>query len=284
MRLFTQLVAVGAVAFLGSLAVAAVKSNASLVLVVGPVAAVAMIATYAWVVRRTEGRAAVELALVGAVAPIARGLLMGTTMFAAAILAIALHGGYQVHGIGSVSGAVGILGFMTAVAVAEELVFRGVLFRILEERAGTWIAMLATGALFGVMHLLNPDATLWGAAAISIEAGFMLAACYAATRTLWVPIGLHLGWNVAAGGIFSVVVSGNGESTGLLDATTSGPALVSGGAFGPEGSIYAVAAGVAVTVVFLWIAHRRGTLVPRRDRAVGNARSTRTGLPVTVAR
>ncbi|GAA4604586.1 hypothetical protein BJY16_005061 [Actinoplanes octamycinicus] len=63
----------------------------------------------------------------------------------------------------------------------------------------------------------------WGATAIAIEAGFMLAACYAATRNLWVPIGPHFGWNFAAGGVFGVVVSGNGESKGLLEASTSGP-------------------------------------------------------------
>ena len=94
------------------------------------------------------------------------------------------------------------------------------------------------------MHLVNPDATLWGAIAIAIEAGCMLAACYAATRNLWVPIGLHFGWNFAAGGIFSTVVSGNGASQGLLDATTSGPALLTGGDFGPEASLYTVVAGV----------------------------------------
>ena len=170
------------------------------------------------------------------------------------------------HGLGSVTGAIGLLGFMAAAATTEELLFRGVLFRVVEERAGTWISLLGTGLVFGLMHLANPDASLWGAIAIAIEAGFMLAACYAATRNLWVPIGLHFGWNFAAGGISGVVVSGNGESDGLLDASTSGPDLLSGGDFGPEGSLYTVGAGLLLTVVFLWIAHRRGNLVPRRRK------------------
>ena len=102
------------------------------------------------------------------------------------------------------------------------------LFRIIEERTGTWIALALTGVVFGAIHLANPDATLWGTTAIAIEAGFMLAACYAATRNLWVPIGLHFGWNFAAGGIFSVVVSGNGEPKGLLGGqdTTGSPLKV----------------------------------------------------------
>lgn len=203
-------------------------------------------------------------------------MLIGVGMFAAVIVNIAFVGGYHVHGLGSVSGAVALFGFMAAAATTEELLFRGVLFRLVEERTGTWIALLLTGVVFGLMHLLNPDASLWGAVAIAIEAGFMLAACYAATRNLWVPIGLHFGWNFAAGGIFSVVVSGNGESKGLLDATMSGPALLTGGDFGPEGSLYTVAAGVALTLVFMWLAHRRGNLVPRRRRAVGVEPATAT--------
>ena len=91
----------------------------------------------------------------------------------------------------------------------------------------------------------------------------MLAACYAATRNLWVPIGLHFGWNFAAGGIFGAVVSGNGEPKGLLDGVDVGPGRCSAAAtFGPEGSLYAVLAGVVLTVVFLWLAHRRGHIVP----------------------
>jgi membrane protease YdiL (CAAX protease family) len=222
-------------------------------------------------VQRTEHRAPTEVARTGAAARIARGLLIGAGMVAAVIVTIAFLGGYHVHGLGSVTGAVALLGFMAAAAVTEELLFRGVLFRVIEERTGTWIALLLTGVVFGLMHLVNPDASLWGAIAIAIEAGFMLAACYAATRSLWVPIGLHFGWNFALGGIFSAVVSGNGESEGLLDATTSGPALITGGDFGPEASLYTVAAGAILTAVFLWLAHRRGHLVPRRRRAAGAA-------------
>ena len=278
MRLLKQFLAVAAVTFAGGQAVAAVRGNAWLTLVLGVVTAVLAIYVYTWVVRRTERREPTEIAPAGAGVRTARGVLIGVAMFVAVIANIAFLGGYHVNGLGSVTGAVGLLGVMAAAAVTEELLFRGVLFRVVEERLGTWIALVLTGVVFGLMHLVNPDASLWGATAIAVEAGFMLAACYAATRNLWVPIGLHFGWNFAAGGIFSAVVSGNGESEGLLDATTSGPVLVTGGDFGPEGSLYTVGAGVALTVVFLWLAHRRGHIVPRRRRAAG------AETPATVSR
>lgn len=266
MRFVKQLFTVAAVALVGWQSVAAVEGNFFLTLVIGAVTAVLGVVVYRWVVQRTERREPAELGLDGWGGKVGRGTLIGFAMFAVVIANIALLGGYHVEGSGSPTGAMGVLGLMVAAAVTEELLFRGVLFRIIEERAGTWIALALTGVVFGAMHLANPDASLWGATAIAIEAGFMLAACYAATRNLWVPIGLHFGWNFAAGGIFSVVVSGNGESKGLLEASTSGPVALSGGVFGPEGSLYAVLAGVVLTLVFLWLAKRRGRIVPRRRR------------------
>jgi len=188
-------------------------------------------------------------------------------MFAAVIGNIALLGDYHVAGWGSVSGALALFGFTAAAAVTEELMYRGVLFRIIEGRLGTWAALGLTALLFGLSHLLNPNATLWGALAIAVEAGGMLGAAYVATRTLWLPIGIHFAWNFAEGGIFGTDVSGTNTPQGLLDGVLSGPSMVTGGAFGPEGSVYSVAAGLIATIAFLWLARRRGTIVaPRRRR------------------
>ncbi|SEQ89452.1 hypothetical protein SAMN05216188_106117 [Lentzea xinjiangensis] len=266
MRLVKQLVVVAVVALAGSAGVQAVGWNVPLTLVLGLATAVLSLVAYAWVVRRTERRDPVEVARAGAPAALGRGVLIGLAMFGAVIANIAFLGGYEVRGWGSVAGAVAIFGFMAAAAVTEEVMFRGILFRIAEERLGTWISLVLTGLLFGFVHILNPAATLWSSLAIAVEAGFMLAAAFVATRNLWVPIGVHFAWNFAQGGIFSTSVSGTDAPQGLLDAVTSGPALVSGGEFGPEASAYSVLAGVVVTAAFLWLAKRRGTLVPRGGR------------------
>jgi membrane protease YdiL (CAAX protease family) len=274
MRLLKQLVAVAAVAFVGGMGVGAAEGNALLTLVLGVATAVLAVFVYARVVRWSERRAPVEVAAKGAAAAVGRGVLIGVGMFAAVIVNIAFMGGYRVDGRGSVAGAVALFGFMAAAAVTEELIFRGVLFRIVEERTGTWMALALTGVLFGLSHLFNPHASLWGAIAIAIEAGGMLAAAYAATRTLWVPIGLHFGWNFAAAGIFGATVSGKSESEGLLNGVTSGPALLTGGEFGPEASPYAVLFGVLLTIAFMWLARRRGNLVPRRRGVRAEATAT----------
>lgn len=271
MRLLKQLVAVAAVAFVGSQAVAAVHGNAFLTLILGTATAVIAVLVYARVVRWSERRAPVEVAAEGAGAAVAWGLLIGVALFAAVIVNIAFLGDYRVTGWGSVAGAIGLLGFTAAAAVTEELLFRGVLFRIVEERTGTWVALTLTGLLFGLSHLFNPHATLWGAIAIAVEAGGMLGAAYIATRSLWVPIGLHFGWNFAEGGIFGTSVSGKNVTQGLLDGVTSGPSLITGGEFGPEASVYALLFCTGATIVFMWLARRRGNLIALRPSARAGA-------------
>ncbi|TDQ45485.1 CPBP family intramembrane glutamic endopeptidase [Actinorugispora endophytica] len=267
MRFVWQFAAVAAVALIGSQASYALQENPWFTLVLGLLTAVLTLLVYRWVVRRTERRPVTEVAREGAGAAIGRGTLIGVALFVAVIVSIAFLGGYEISGLGSVTGALGLFGFMAAAAVTEEVIFRGVLFRIIEERTGTWIALVLTSVPFGLLHLVNPHANLWGAIVVGIEGGAMLTAAYIATRNLWVPIGLHFGWNFAAGGIFSTEVSGNDTQQGLLDAATSGPMLITGGDFGPEGSLFAVLFCVLVMIAFVWLAHRRGHLVPRRRRA-----------------
>lgn len=267
MRLLKQLGTVAAVSFAGNLAIRAAGGGWAATLVGGLATAVLALVAYRWVVRRTERRPVAELAPEGARSALGAGLVLGTGMFVAVIASIAAFGGYHVDGWGSATGALGMLGLAVAAGVTEELMFRGVLFRIIEERAGTWLALALSAALFGALHLVNPHATLWGALAIAIEAGVMLGAAYVATRRLWLPIGLHIGWNFAAGGIFGADVSGADASSGLLHGVTSGPVALAGGVFGPEASVSAILAGAAMATVFLVLAHRRGRIVPRRTRA-----------------
>jgi membrane protease YdiL (CAAX protease family) len=276
-RFVKQFLAVFVVmAVCGQTTLAVQKDHPWLTLAAGLVSAVLTILTYRWVVRRTERREVTELA--GGGSRFVAGTLIGAAMFAAVAVNLAFNGGFHINGIGTVPNTFGILGFMAAAAVTEELLFRGVLFRIIEEKIGTYLSMLLTGAAFGAIHLVNEDATLWGALAIAVEAGFMLAACFAATRNLWVPIGLHFAWNFLLAGVFSLTSSGNGLGQGLLDVTISGPEIFTGGKFGPEGGVAAVGAGVLLTVIFLVVAHRRGHII-RPGGRVAHAAAGETAAP-----
>ena len=97
------------------------------------------------------------------------------------------------------------------------------------------------------------------------------------TRFAWAKLGL-LAVLLAACGGSTTEVSGNGTPQGLLNGVTSGPTLLSGGEFGPEASLYTVVTGLVLTAVFMWLARRRGHVVPPRRRA------GRTGAIATLPR
>jgi uncharacterized protein len=142
----------------------------------------------------------------------------------------------------------------------EEVLFRGILFRWLEEFAGSWAALAVTSALFGLAHIMNPNATWFSSFTIAVEAGVLLGGAYMLTRSLWMPIGLHAAWNFTQGFIFDVPVSGL-DQEGLVTARLSGPEILSGGAFGLEASVIALIIATAAGVWLVVLSVRRGELV-----------------------
>ncbi|MBM2615572.1 CPBP family intramembrane metalloprotease [Actinoplanes sp. LDG1-06] len=214
---------------------------------------------YSRLVGWVEQRPTTEIARASLRQGVLRGLWTGVALFFALMLLITVSNGWRFPGYGSAGDMIATFGLMAAIATLEELLFRGVLFRVVEEWAGTVVALIVSGLLFGGLHLLNPGGTVWGAAAIAVEAGLLLGASYVLFRNLWVPIGLHWGWNFAESGIFGATTSGSdGTVGGLLLGQPHGPAIVSGGGFGPEASIYAVLIGVVASYFLLRTARRRG--------------------------
>jgi membrane protease YdiL (CAAX protease family) len=145
--------------------------------------------------------------------------------------------------------------------IAEEILMRGVLFRLVEEGLGTWGAVAVSALIFGGLHLSNPDATVWGALAIAIEAGILFAAVYVITRSLWWCIGLHAAWNLVQGPVFGSIVSGTGARDSWLQAQWSGPDILTGGQFGLEGSIVPVILLGGLGLLLLIYAQRRHIMV-----------------------
>src|SRR5438445_2864988 len=117
-------------------------------------------------------------------------------------------------------------GALAALGAAEGVIFRAYFFRLLSMATGTWIAVL-----------VSPGANLFSSLAIALEAGVILAGAYAVTGRLWVPIGLHAGWNFAEGALFGMSVSGGPASAALSHGTLRGPTILTGRACGRGASI-----------------------------------------------
>jgi hypothetical protein len=151
---------------------------------------------------------------------------------------------------------VGMVLVFTGVGWGEELLYRGYQLQNLEEGANLTWGVLLSSIFFALGHLANPNVSL--AAVLGLVAsGIFLAYGYTSTRQLWLPMGLHIGWNFFEGTVFGFPVSGIGDFPRLLQPAISGPALVTGGAFGPEaGLVLLPALGLGAALVYLYTRRR----------------------------
>lgn len=223
--------------------------------------AAAAVAVYWAVMRFVAGRPAPELAWHGREA--LRGAGLGAGFVIASVLVIAGFGGYSVHwaddaGLGVLLSVVCV---SIGAAVTEELLFRGLALQAIELLAGSRVALAVTAALFGLIHLANPDATLWSSVAVAIEAGVLLGAAFLWRRDIWFVAGLHCAWN-ATEGLLGIPVSGH-AADGLFATEMSGPAILTGGGFGLEASLVPVLISLALAVPMLVLAKRHGVAAHR---------------------
>ena len=236
------------------------KSGVSAVVFACGVAAI-FVAIYVGFCRFIEGRPASEFSLAAVGIELPAGIVTGLVIFSLIVGVIAAFGGYRVIGYRDASVLVPALAVAILSGFTEEIFFRGFFFRLTEKWLGTWVALGLSAALFGALHLGNPNATLLAAVAIMLEAGIMLAAIYMITRRLWAAIGLHAAWNFTQGGIYGIPVSG-GEMDGVLRPDIRGSDLLTGGAFGAEASLPAIVVATAFGLLLLYVAWRRGQFMP----------------------
>ncbi len=229
-----------------------------------PVAAVGVAIAYWLVGRLVEQRHPIfELAGSRAVRGLGTGLGLGVTLMATCACLLAMLGVFRIEGFNpGYSPWMAVLGVGFSAAVTEEILFRGILFRLVEAGLGSWVAIAVSAVVFGASHLGNPEATVLGAVGIALEAGVLFAALYAFTRSLWVVIGLHFAWNVVQGPVLGIVVSGSSTTgAGFVRSSLVGPGWLSGGQFGIEASAITI---VVLTALGVWVLSelvRRGLIV-----------------------
>lgn len=189
------------------------------------------------------------------------GLLAALLLFALVTAELWAANAYSISGYGDAP--LWTLFLLTAVVpgIAEEIVSRGILFRLAEEGLGTWIALLVSALFFGLGHLGNPGATVWSSLAIAIEAGLLFGLLFHVTRSLWWCIGLHAGWNFVQGAVFGIPVSGI-QVDGLLDSQLQGPDWLDGGGFGAEASVLTVLTCSVISLLLVRRMLRARSVVP----------------------
>ena len=180
------------------------------------------------------------------------GWAVSAVNFLAIIVCLFLCGYYRIVTVEfDVASQLSWLSLFLLVGVVEEVIFRGILFRLITDKWNIAVGLTTSSLLFGLAHLGNPGATLWAALAIALASGWLFGMAYAYHQTIWVPIGMHWAWNYLEGGVFGCAVSGTPlDYRSLITPKISGTDLLSGGAFGPEASIICVAIGIGISIVY----------------------------------
>ena len=209
---------------------------------------------YRFYVRHIEKRQPVELAMPGMARELGRGLLLGAGLVVLTFVVLAALGVYQLSGVNSLSVLLLLpLAELVLVGMAEEMMFRGILFGVTARALGSKAAIVISSLLFALAHLPNAGFSLLAILAIT-SYGVLQAALYMQTRRLWVCIGTHVGWNYCVSQVFSSTVSGHAATDGLLRGELLGNAMLTGGAFGVEASLVTVLLISAVAAYVLRLA------------------------------
>jgi membrane protease YdiL (CAAX protease family) len=205
------------------------------------------------------------------------GSLGGIAIMAVTALAIFLAGGFHwtMDPNGTLLKIFTGIPFFLLVAVHEEVLFRGYPFQRLMADLGPWPAQILIAVLFALSHRANPGMTgpirLWAFLNIGL-AGVLLGVCYVKTRSLALPIGLHLGWNWAQGCLLGFNVSGTSVTHGpWMPVFSNKPQWLMGGPFGLEASLpCAIACSAAILLLLLWKPHRSESLEPLHQDSAGS--------------
>lgn len=226
-------------------------------LIKGIIASSAVIIAYIYFFEKLEKRSIKEFSVKGVAKMIIIGILIGAVLQSLTMLVIVLYGGFEIVSVNAVSNMITPFAIAFSVAIFEEILIRGIIFRIMEEKFGSYISLLISAIIFGALHLVNPNSTIISSLCVGMEAGVLLGVAFIYTRNLWFPIAIHFAWNFVQSGVFGAITSGNEKNSSLLTTKITGLPIITGGEFGPEGTIQAIAFCFLASFILLQLCKNR---------------------------
>ncbi len=231
----------------------------------GLVTLLMILGAYILIVKLLENRAATELSPVKAGLEISLGLAAGFGLMSAILGTLWLLGVYSAASPTLTMQLIESIVWLFSLAPLEEVLFRGIAYRIVEQNLGTVAALVTSAAIFGGMHITNENADMTSVPSATLG-GLFVGLFFTLTGRLWLPIFFHYAWNLSQ--IFwGTPLSGMGEFGRFFVGRLEGPAWLTGGAFGPENSVITLAACTTLLVGCFRLAQKRGLIVPFRREA-----------------
>ena len=229
--------------------------------IVGIIGVSVALLSYILLFRFYEKRQIGELSLAAFGKNALTGFLAGLILQSLVILVIYLAHGYSIIRVNPVSFLVPAFTSALTAGFVAEILIRGIIFRLTEEKLGTLIALIISASIFGLLHAGNKEATFLSVLSTTIQAGILLSAVYVFSRSLWLPIFLHFAWDFAEPGIYGGVNPGISIEKNLFTSKITGSELLTGGQFGPGNSIQAAIFCLITGLLFLWSAKRKNNFI-----------------------
>ncbi len=187
------------------------------------------------------------------------GFTLGSVMITAVFGAIYLGRGFSIdavvmHGGPLVVALLVNFAFFMMVGVAEEFLLRGYFLQVLSNGVGFAGAVAISSLLFGAGHFFGPRQNLLGAVNAGLIGAVFCLMIYR-TRSLWIPIGVHAGWDFCESWLWSVPDSSFMFPGHLLKVGIHGPQWLTGGTVGPEGSVMTCVI-VVLAALYVWRSRR----------------------------
>ncbi|OGU58159.1 MAG: hypothetical protein A2V66_12150 [Ignavibacteria bacterium RBG_13_36_8] len=206
----------------------------------GLVFLILFILMYGLYTRYIERREPLELSFTKFYKELGFGVSIAFGLVGIMVLFMYVLGFYKIGSFGSLNNMSASFVTQMMVGFTEELIFRLILFKLVEEFAGSWIALIVQALIFGFAHITNPNASVWTSTGLVISDLFLFGGAFMLTRRIWLIMGIHWGWNFFQAGVFGMPNSGI-DRPSWIEPIITGPEWITGGAWGIEASYIAIA-------------------------------------------
>ena len=207
-----------------------------------------------------EKRNAFEISFNGFLTESGIGLLISFSIALITVIILSISGYYQIVFFNNFKPLLSGIFHFGFSALLEEILIRLIIFKLLEEFAGSWIALILTGVVFGFGHIGNPNATIGTSIGLILSDTVLMAAAFMLTRRIWMVWGIHFGWNFSIASIFGIPCSGRTYES-LILADITGPDWITGGDFGIEASYIQIFISFAAGLYILKKVIKKGQIV-----------------------
>ena len=207
-----------------------------------------------------EHRPAYEIGAASSLKEIDVGFIIGGGLVLIIIGLLSALGYYRIAGTNHWTILIDAILLFGIGAFLQELVFRIIVFRLVEELLGTWLAVVIIALLFAAAHLGNPDASMSTTAFLVLQ-DLLLSAAFIYTRRIWLVWGIHAGWNFLQDGVFGMPNSGVTKLPSWITPQITGPNWLTGGGFGIEATFLVTILCLALGIFIILKAIQRGQIL-----------------------